>query len=296
MEITFLGTSSMVPTKDRNHAGVFVTHGPEGILLDCGEGTQRQFKIAGIPLTRITKILITHWHGDHVLGLPGLVQTLGSMGYEKRLCIYGPKGTKKRFELLKKAFVFEEKVDLDVFEIKKELFYEGSDLLLQALPLEHTTECLGFNIMEPEKRKIDMEAAKKLGLNEGPLIGKLQEGSNVKMNNKVIKPEQVSDIERGKKISYITDTALCKNAVTLAKDADMLICESTYADDLEEKAEKYKHLTARHAGMIANKANAKRLILTHFSQRYKDIRQIDEDAKTVFSNVTCAYDFMKIKL
>ncbi|MBI3033967.1 ribonuclease Z [Candidatus Woesearchaeota archaeon] len=296
MEITFLGTSSMVPTKDRNHAGVFVTHGSEGILFDCGEGTQRQLKIAGIPLTRITKILITHWHGDHVLGLPGLVQSLGSMNYDKRLCIYGPKGTKKRLALLKKAFVFEEKVELDVFDIKKEIFYEDALLSLQALLLEHTTDCLGFSIIEHEKRKIDMNAAKRLGLSEGPLIGKLQEGSNVKINNKVISPDEVSHIEKGMKISYVTDTALCNNAVKLAKDSDILICESTYADDLEEKAEKYKHMTSRHAGMLANKANVNQLILTHFSQRYKDIHQIAEDAKTVFSNVTCAYDFMKVKL
>src|SRR3989338_5530690 len=111
MQITFLGTSSMVPTKERNQIGVFLSYGPEGILFDCGEGIQRQFKIADESITKITKILISHWHGDHVLGLPGLIQTLSTSNYERTLEIYGPKGTKMRIKKLFEAFVFDRKIE-----------------------------------------------------------------------------------------------------------------------------------------------------------------------------------------
>ncbi|MBI2652918.1 MBL fold metallo-hydrolase, partial [Candidatus Woesearchaeota archaeon] len=117
MQITFLGTSSMVPTKERNQIAVLLSYGSEGILFDCGEGTQRQFKIAGISLTKVTKILISHWHGDHVLGLPGLIQSLSSMDYSNKLEIYGPNGTKKRMEKMFEAFVFDKRLSFVVKEV-----------------------------------------------------------------------------------------------------------------------------------------------------------------------------------
>jgi len=291
-----LGTSSMVPTKDRNQSGVFVSYGSEGILLDCGEGIQRQLKITGISLTKLTKILITHWHGDHVLGLPGVVQTLGSLGYTGKLRVYGPEGTAERFEFMKKAFVFEETIDMEVTDIDKRVFFEGSGFSLEALPLEHTTECLGFAIVEKDKRKIQMDSVRKLGLPEGPLLGELQEGKTVTWKGKSIVPDDVSHLSKGTKLAYITDTGLCNNAIELAKDADLLICEATYAEDLEEKAEAYRHLTSKQAGLIANKANVKKLVLTHFSQRYKSVHEVEDGARTVFDNVVCAKDFMRIRV
>jgi len=143
MQLTFLGTSSMVPTKERNQIAVFLSYGAEGILFDCGEGTQRQFKIAGISLTKVTKILISHWHGDHVLGLPGLMQTLSSLDYTGKLEIYGPFGTKKRMESMFEAFVFDKKLDFAVKEVKSGVFFENGDFRLEAHPLEHGIETLG---------------------------------------------------------------------------------------------------------------------------------------------------------
>lgn len=291
-----MGTGSMVPTKERNHAGVFVSCGNQGILLDCGEGVQRQLRHAGISLTKLSIILISHWHGDHVLGLPGLVQSLASMDPTKSLKIYGPKGTKKRFGMLKKAFVFEENSEVQVFDVAKRKFHDSETISIEALPLDHTTTCLGYSIVQKGKRKINLEAIKKAGIPQGPLIGQLQDGYPIKWQGKRIDPDQVSYVEHGKKIAYVTDTAVCNNAVELAKDSDMLIIESTYADDLEDKAEKNKHLTARQAAMIANSANAKKLVLTHFSQRYKTISQIEEDARTVFSGAICAFDLMKTRI
>ena len=296
MQITFLGTSSMVPTKERNQIAVFLSYGSEGILFDCGEGTQRQFKIAGISLTKVTKILISHWHGDHVLGLPGLMQTLSSLEYSGTLEIYGPEGTKKRIEKMFEAFVFDKRLDFKVKEVKSEIFFENSDFELESYPLEHGIEIVGYSFIEKDNRKVDMKKVKKFGIPEGPLIGRLQQGKSIEHNNKKINADDVTYIEKGKKLSFITDTVLCDNCYKLAENADLLICEATYSSKLTDKSEDYGHMTAKHAAQIANKANVKQLVLIHFSARYKNTQELEEDARDVFDNVICAKDFMKIEL
>jgi len=286
----------MVPTKERNHSAVLISYGTEGILVDCGEGTQRQMKTAGIKPSKVTKVLISHWHGDHVLGIPGLIQTLAKNGYEKTLEIYGPKGTKGRMENMFKAFSFEDQIETRIHEITKKRFFEGKDFFLEALPLEHNIATLGFSFIERDRRRIKINAVKKLGIPEGPLLGKLQSGKSIIFKGKKITPEQATYVVKGNKLSFIADTVPCNNALELAMNSDILVCEATYADDLKEKAEEYKHMTSRQAGLLANQANAKKLILTHFSQRYKTLEGIESDAKDVFSNTVCAYDFMKIKI
>ncbi len=143
MEVIFLGTSSMVPTKDRNQSSVLIRYKNHGILIDVGEGTQRQMKKANIPITRITKILITHWHGDHVFGLPGIISTLGASEYTKKLEIYGPKGTKKHFEAMFKAFVFDKRINMEIKEVKEGKFFENDEFILEAMSLEHGLTTLG---------------------------------------------------------------------------------------------------------------------------------------------------------
>ena len=294
MQITFLGTSSMVPTKERNQIAVFLSYGTEGILFDCGEGTQRQFKIAGISLQKVTKILLSHWHGDHVLGLPGLMQTLSSTNYTGTLEIYGPKGTKQRIEKMFEAFVFDKKLNFRVEEAKNGKFFENNDFILESYFLEHGIETLGYSFMEKDKRKVDMVKAKKFGIPEGPLIGKLQQGNEIIYKGRKINPDDATFMERGKKIAYVTDTILCEGCYKTAQDADLLICEATYASKLADKGEEYGHMTAKHAGQLANKANAKQLVLIHFSARYKNTQELEEDARNVFDNVICSEDFMKI--
>ena len=296
MQMTFLGTSSMVPTKERNQIAVFLSYGSEGILLDCGEGTQRQFKIAGISLTKVTKILLSHWHGDHVLGLPGLIQTLSSMDYNGKLEIYGPVGTKKRMEKMFEAFVFDKRISLVVKEVKEGILFENNEFQLEAYQLEHGIENLGYKFVEKDKRKVDMKKARKLRIPEGPLLGRLQQGKAIEFNGKRIEPDEVTDIESGKKIAYITDTVLCDNCYRIAENADLLICEATYSSKLVGKSEEYGHMTAKQAAQIANKANAKQLVLIHFSARYKNTQELEEDARGIFDNVICAKDFMKIEL
>ena len=174
MQLTFLGTSAMVPTKERNHSAVLISYSTEGILIDCGEGTQRQMKIAGIKPSKITKILISHWHGDHVLGIPGLIQTLAKNEYDKVLEIYGPKGTKERMENMFRAFSFEDKIETRIHEITKKRFFESKGFFLETLPLEHSITTLGFSFIEKDRRRIKVNIVKKLGIPEGPLLGKLQ--------------------------------------------------------------------------------------------------------------------------
>ena len=296
MKLIFLGTSSMVPTKQRNHSAALLIYNEEGILIDCGEGTQRQLKIAGIKPCSITKILITHWHGDHVFGLPGLIQTLGSEEYSGTLKIYGPRGSKAMIAKILEAFVFEARLDYEVFEVESGIFFENTEFSLQAMPLKHSVPCLGFRFQEKDARKILMEKVKKFGIPEGPLLGKLQRGESIKHGGKTVKPDDVSEIKPGRSVCLLSDTGLSSNCIKLAENCDLLVCEATFANEHEEKAELYKHLTAKQAALIANNANVKKLILTHFSQRYKTTEDILDNAKELFQNVSCAEDFMVVNV
>ena len=296
MQITFLGTSSMVPTKERNQIAVFLSYGPNGILFDCGEGTQRQFKISGLSLQKVTKILISHWHGDHVLGLPGLMQTLSSTDYNGKLEIYGPVATKKRMESMFEAFVFDKRLDFVVKEVKSGIFFDCGEFQLEAFQLEHGIETLGFRFIEKNKRKIDIKKIKKFNIPVGPLLGKLQQGKSIEHNDKKIMPDDVTFIESGKTLAYITDTVLCDNCYKIAENADLLVCEATYSSKLVGKSEEYGHMTANQAAQIANKSNVKQLVLIHFSARYKNTQELEEDARNIFDNVICAKDFMKLDL
>jgi ribonuclease Z len=296
MQILFLGTSSMVPTKERNQSGILVSYGSENILVDCGEGTQRQLKIAGVSLAKITKILISHWHGDHVLGLPGLIQSMSAVGYEKTLRVYGPVGTKKFMKKMFGVFLFDRDIEIEVHEIREGKFFENDEFILEAAPLEHNIETLGYNIIEKDKRKINLKFVKKAGIPEGPLLGKLQEGKSMVWKGKKINADKATYIIKGKKVTIISDTVPCKGTGILAKDSDLLICESTYSSELEGKGEKHGHMTAKQAAELANRSNVKRLVLTHFSARYKNVHELEEDARNYFDDVLCAKDFMKINL
>ncbi len=296
MEITILGTAGSTPTKDRNVSATFMAYKAEGLLFDCGEGTQRQMKKAGIPLSKITRIFITHWHGDHVIGLPGLLQSLGLSDHTGSIDVYGPAGTKERLGHAFSAFEFDRRLDLRVHEVKTGTVLETKDFRIDCAPLKHRVTCVGYAFIENEKRKIDMKRVKKLSIPIGPLIGKLQDGHVVTHDGKKITPEMVSDIVPGKKVAYVTDTIVCQGAHQLAENSDILICESTYHSDLTNQAHEYSHMTAQEAAQIASQANAKRLLLTHFSARYADVNILEQDARTIFDNTQAAHDLMKIKL
>lgn len=286
----------MVPTKERNQSGVLISHGPEGILIDCGEGIQRQLKIAGIKLTKITKILVSHWHGDHVLGLPGLIQSMSAAGYEKILNIYGPVGTKRFMKKLFEVFIFDRRIKIEVNEVKKGKFFENDEFILEVQPLKHNVETLGYSLIEKDKRKINLKFIKKIKIPEGPLLGKLQDGKSIIWKGRKVDVKKATNIVKGEKITVISDSVPCTGAEILAKNANLLICEATYSSELKNKGEKYWHMTAEQAAELAKRADVEKLVLTHFSARYKESEVLRKDAKKRFSNVVCADDFMKIDL
>jgi ribonuclease Z len=296
MQILFLGTSSMVPTKDRNQSGVLISYGSEGLLVDCGEGMQRQLKIADVKLTKITKILISHWHGDHVLGLPGLIQSMSAAGYGKTLMIYGPVGTKKFMKKMFEVFVFDKRIKIEVNEVGNGKFFENREFILRSNLLRHNVETLGFSLIEKDRRKINLKFTKKLKIPNGPLLGRLQDGKNVVWKGKKVDINKATTLLKGKKLTIISDTVPCSGADLLARGADLLICEATFTSDLEKQGKAYEHMTSKQAAELANKNKVKELILTHFSARYKDADELRKDAKNHFKNVSCANDFMKIEL
>jgi ribonuclease Z len=294
--ITFLGTGCMMPTKARNHAGVLLTYNKENILFDCGEGTQRQIRIAGIKPSKINRLCISHFHGDHVFGIAGLMSSMGSDEYAKKLKIYGPVGTKKFLENLWKSFCAKDIIDHEVFEIKKGgVFYESDDFYLEAERLDHSVPCIGFRFVEKDKLRINVSKAEKLGL-KGPILGKLSDGEDVTVDGKLIKSKDVTRLERGKSVAYVTDTTICDGVNYLANETDLLIIESTLLDDLRRNAKKTKHLTVKQAALIANENNVGKLVLTHISQRYKNDSEILAEASNYFNDVVVAKDFMKLKL
>jgi ribonuclease Z len=299
-EITFLGTSGMVPTKERNVTGAFVQFKGQGILVDCGEGTQRQMNICGINRNAVSKILITHWHGDHVGGLLGLIQTIANKETNPRIDLFGPPKTKSFVENLIKSCIFDVQIDLRVNELDPKdgvlRFYEDDDLALECAYMVHKVPCLGYSIIEKERINIDIGKQKSLGVPDGPHLRKIKAGETITVKGNEVKPEDISYSVPSKKITFITDTLLSDNCFTLAKDADILVCEASYDSSLENKAREFKHMTAAWAAEIANRADVKQLVLTHFSQRYKSVQDIEEDARNYFNNVVCAYDFLRLRL
>ncbi len=295
IEITFLGTGCMQPTKNRNHSGFLLSFNKENILFDCGENIQRQIRIAGLKPAKISKLLISHWHGDHVFGIPGLLSSMGADQAVEKVQIYGPKGSKKYLEHMFKSFAAKDIIPYEVQEVTSGIIFENEEFMLAAEPLKHSVECVGFSFIEKDRLRIKVNKTEKLGLS-GPILGELQKGRDVVFKGRKIKASEVTYLVKGRKISYIADTVPCEGANRLARDADLLISEGTHLSDICAKTEKYMHLTVKDAALIASENNAKKLVLTHISQRYKSTAEIIEEARTFFDNSVVAEDFMKIKL
>lgn|SRR3989344_674742 len=299
IRLTFLGTSSMLPTRERNHSSILLQYLNEGIMIDCGEGTQKQLRIANIPPTKITKLLITHFHGDHVLGIPGLLHCLVADNYQKKLEIYGPIGTKKYIDYMMKGISFKEfkRLNYSITELSSSrVFYKDKNFSLKCGKANHNIPTLTYSFIENYKRKINLKYIAKFGLKTHPLLGQLQKGKDISYNGHKIKAKDATIIKKGRKITVILDTAVSSSLSSFAKDSDLLVCESTWAEDMERFTEKRKHLTSKQAAQIAKKAKAKKLILTHFSQRYKNLEELLKEAKKVFKNTELAKDFMKIEI
>lgn len=293
IKLTFLGTGCMQPTKTRNHAGVLLQYGGEHILFDCGEAIQRQMRVCGVKPAKINILCISHWHGDHVFGIPGLMSSMGSDQFAKKLKIYGPKGSKAYFNHMFKFFAAKDIIEHEVHEVNSGIVFENAEFMIEAQPLDHTVPCVGYKFIEKDRLRIDVKKAKKLGL-EGEVLGELQQGKDVSVNGKKVRSEDVTYPVLGKSVSYVTDTQECDGANELARDVDVLILEGTLLDNLKKNARRTKHLTVKEAALIASKNNAKKLIVTHISQRYKSSADIISEAREYFDDAIVAEDFMKI--
>jgi len=292
MKLVFLGTASMVPTRERNHFSILARLEKENILIDCGEGTQRQLRIANIAPPRITRVFITHWHGDHFFGLPGLIENLAKNQYDKILHIYGPKGTKKNMERMLDSFFLRNKTRIKVEEINRDgVFLEEEEFTASAAYLKHSVPCLGYSIKERDITKINLDFIKKHKIPKGPVLGDLQRGKDIIFEGKKIRAKDATYLKIGKKATFLIDTSLCSNCYKLAKDSDLLVCDSTYSSGLKDKAKEYMHLISKEAAEIAKKSKSKKLILTHFSQRYKEVLEMEKEAREIFRNTAVSNDF-----
>jgi ribonuclease Z len=296
-ELAVLGTASQAPTRHRNHNGYLLLWDGEGLLFDPGEGTQRQMLFAGVTAHQITRICITHFHGDHCLGLPGVLQRMSLDRVPHAVDVCYPAQHQEVFARLRRAAIFHE-----VLELRERPVEAGGTVLeapafrVEAQPLSHSVAAVGYRLVEPDGRRMLPDKLATFGIT-GPDIGRLQRDGRLVTGARVVTIEQVSEPRRGQRFAFIMDTRLCDGAFALAEGADMLVCESTFAETEAALARDYGHLTAGQAGRIAAESGARLLVLTHFSQRYErgDERQLAEEAAMTFSGpVVVAHDLDRI--
>ncbi|WP_047871057.1 ribonuclease Z [Nocardiopsis sp. RV163] len=298
-ELVVLGTSSAVPTRRRNHNGYFLRWDTHGVLFDPGEGTQRQMRLAGLAATDITRICVTHFHGDHCLGLPGTIQRIARDRVPHTVRVAYPADGQSYWRRLRHATAFH---DTDVV-LPQPVGGTGScplgepDLRVTALPLRHSTTAYGYRLAEPDGWRMLPERLAAHGV-RGPMAGELQRrGSVTTARGRRVELADCARPRRGQVMAFVMDTAECEEAVELARGADMLVIESTYLDTEEHLARAYGHLTARQAGRVAARAGARTLVLTHISERYEDrddARFLAEAAAEFDGPVTLAQDLQRL--
>jgi len=295
-EILFLGTSASAPSAQRGLSGQIVSHNEHRFLIDCGEGTQRQILQSGIGFKRLTKILLTHGHLDHILGLGGLLSTFLRWEAIEELEIYGGKSTLERVSTLLYDVVLrgnKPPMPLKLVEIKPGVIFDAEDFTVTAFSVTHRgPDCLGYVFEEKARRPFLAEKANQLGVPFGPERRDLVSGKEITLiDGTRVKPDEVlGQWEKGSKLVVVGDTGRTDNLVEPCKDADAVVIESTYLGEEEEMAKKFSHLTARMGAELAIKAGVKKLILTHISRRYRG-KDVLKEAQSVFPNTSVARDF-----
>jgi ribonuclease Z len=265
------------------------------MLFDCGEGTQMQIVKARLNFMKIDCIFITHWHADHWAGLVGLIQTMNMEGRKRPLYIYGPEADRFVRDILDLGYW---SVGFDV--IPREVSYEGDDITsvmktdtfeITSVPVCHSVPAVSYCFKVNDVVNVDIKKAERLyGLKQGPAVGKLKKNGEIVYKGKKITLKDVGYTKKGAKLVYSGDTSPCEGIVKLAKDADLLIHEATFSEDIEDR----RHSGANEAARIAKKACVKKLVMTHFSRRYTDTKELEDAARKVFRNTVAAKDFMKM--
>jgi ribonuclease Z len=296
IKVTFLGTSAQIPSPRRNHTAILLTYNQENILVDCGEGTQTQFRKAKINPGKITKILITHIHGDHTFGLPGLLNTLSFSEYNKTLHIYGPKGFKEFMKEFLNMFKIERNFKIEVHEITQPgLFFKNEEFELHAEKMQHGIPANAYFFKLNDKIRINKEKIQKLKINDIENLKKLKQGKDITHNKKNYKNSQLTYLEQGKKVSFVLDTLYNDKIIPFAVNSDLLICDSSFSSHEKDLAKEHLHLTSEQDAIIAKKSHSKKLILTHISQKYENkTKELLEDAKKHFKDVKVAKDLDEV--
>ncbi|MBO2943039.1 ribonuclease Z [Paenibacillus sp. F411] len=300
MELYFLGTNAGVPSLQRNVTSVALRLLEERgtiWLFDCGEGTQHQILRSPLKLSKLEYIFVTHMHGDHIFGLPGLLSSRGAQGASTKVTVFGPVGIQSFLQTALTLSQSRVNYPLDIVEHDGGVLHEDDTFKVEAARLEHRVDSYGYRITEKDRPgSLDLDQLQALGLKPGPLYGRLKRGESVELREgEMLHPSQVLLApKKGRIVTILGDTRPCENVVPLAQDADVLLHEATFMHELADTAAEYFHSTSTQAAEAALQANARQLLLTHFSSRYKDVEHLQpllEEAKAVFPNTKLAEDF-----
>ena len=293
-DLIILGSSSQQPTRRRNHGAYLVRWNDEGFLFDPGEGTQRQFIYANVAPTCVTRILVSHFHGDHCLGLGSMLMRLNLDKVTHPIHCYYPASGKAYFDRLRYGTIYHENIQVIEHPVKQEGIVEDDGRFrIEARFLEHGVDNIGWRITEADSRKFDKEKLHLAGV-RGPFVRELEEKGALIIAGKEVLLEDVSWIRKGDVFAVAIDTLPCQAVVDLAHNAKVFLCESTYLETHRHLAEKHHHLTAKQAAEMAKEAGADKLVLTHFSARYLEMQAFSEEATPIFPNTVVAEDLKVI--
>ncbi len=306
MQITFLGTSAGVPTRARNVSGVALRLPQRGEmwLFDCGEGTQHQLLRSPLNISQLTRVLITHLHGDHLFGLMGLLATCGMAGHAEGIAVYGPRGIEQYVRESGERTQTHYSYPLSVQTVAAGQIFEDEDFIVTCAALKHRLPAFGYRVTEKDRPgTFDVESARAAGIPPGPLYGQLKRGERVRFadGREFDGADFCGPVQEGRSVVYCTDTIYCESAVKLARGADVLIHEATFASADEHLAQRSLHSTAKMAAQVASEAKVGRLILTHFSPRYAEGNAIElstllDEAREIFPRTELARDFMSVEV
>ncbi|MFB7938358.1 ribonuclease Z [Streptomyces sp. NPDC127049] len=291
-ELVVLGTASQVPTRHRNHNGYLLRWDGHGLLFDPGEGTQRQMLRAGVAAHDLNRICVTHFHGDHSLGLAGVIQRINLDQVPHRVTAHFPASGRHFFERLRYATAYRESVELTEAPVAEDGVLAVTDAFtLEARRLSHPVESFGYRLVEPDGRRLLPERLAAHGI-AGPDIGRIQREGSLRG----VGLEEVSEVRRGQRFAFVMDTRLCDGVHALAEGTDMLVIESTFLDEDVRLAEDHGHLTAGQAAAAARDAGVRHLVLTHFSQRYSDPSEFERQARAAGfeGELSIAQDLMRV--
>jgi ribonuclease Z len=296
MRLVFLGTGGSIPAPNRNVSATAVQIASEILLFDCGEGTQRQFMMSSASFMKVQRIFITHFHADHFLGIPGMIQSMNFSGRDKPLDIFGPLGMIDIMRNLLRVGYFSPSFDVHVYEVHggEAVKFPGYDV--EVVEVDHNVPALGY-ILKGEDRpgRFNVEMARELGVPEGPMFRSLQQGKSVRVGKRMVKPDMVlGEMRSGIRIAFSGDTRPCERLIEAAMGADVLVHEATADSSLEARANEFGHSTAKGAATVAVKAKVAALYLNHISNRYEDPSVLESEAQQIFPKTKVVEDLMVV--